>query len=182
VSESVSKSGRREESHFQSDRSDHGFAAAPEGARRETWGCPHAGLLAEAGGLLILAALAAVAQRQAAFWRDSETLWRRATACDAPNATAHYNLGVTLAEQGRRTEAIAHFEKTLKIQPGSADAHNNLGVVLAAAGRVDAALRHFQIALNIQPDYPDARRNAALALSILKTRKNPTPPRIASQP
>lgn len=124
---------------------------------------------------LLVAALMAAAHRQTAYWRDSETLWTRAMVCSESNATAHYNLGVMLAEQGRAAEAIAHFQESLKIQPRSADAHNNLGVVLAMLGRIDEAAGHFQKALQIQPDYPDARRNLGMAMAL--TRKN-NPPRL----
>ena len=93
---------------------------------------------------LALVMLAAIACRQTSYWRNSETLWTRTVACTTHNATAQYNLGVTLAQRGDIPDAIKCFQKTLAIQPRSGDAENNLGVLLAQSGRLDEAMRHFQ--------------------------------------
>ena len=68
-------------------------------------------------------------------------------ACTGPNATAAYNLGVTLAERGDTAAAIQCFQATLAIQPRSADAENDLGVLgpLRTARRT---MPHFRAALN----------------------------------
>ena len=64
---------------------------------------------------------------------------------------AHYNLGNALRSCGRLDEAIAEYQKALKIEPDDADAHNNLGVVLRSRGRVDEAIAEYRKALEIEP-------------------------------
>jgi Flp pilus assembly protein TadD len=39
---------------------------------------------------------------------------------------AHNNLGVVLAEEGRRAEAVASFREAVRLKPDYAEAHNNL--------------------------------------------------------
>ncbi len=52
-----------------------------------------------------------------------------------PGADAAYNRGNALARQGRYDEAIAQYDKALKLQPGMADAVANRKAVLAARKR-----------------------------------------------
>jgi Flp pilus assembly protein TadD len=61
-------------------------------------------------------------------------------------------------------EAIAHYQKTLALQPDCADAHNNLGIALLQQGRMNEAIGHFQKAVEIQPDYADAHNNLGYLL------------------
>jgi hypothetical protein len=127
----------------------------------------NAGYRRWAGGVasaLVLAALMACAWRQTSFWCDSETLWAHTVACTTHNATAQYNLGVTLAQRGDTAAAIRCFQATLAIQPRSADAENDLGVVLAMSGRLDEATPHFRAALRIRPDLTDAHNNLRMAI------------------
>ena len=68
---------------------------------------------ASVAALTILAILAVCAWRQASYWQNSETLWRRAIHCTDRNHLAHYNLGVALAARGQTGMAIEHYEKAL---------------------------------------------------------------------
>jgi protein O-mannosyl-transferase len=112
---------------------------------------------------LALVMLAAIAWQQTTYWRNSTALWVRALTCTTRNATAQYNLGVTLAQRGDTATAIRCFQNALAIQPRSADAENDLGVVLAMSGRLDEAVPHFQAALRIRPDLADAHNNLRMA-------------------
>jgi protein O-mannosyl-transferase len=113
---------------------------------------------------LALLVLAAIAWLQTSSWRDSTTLWVNTLACTTRNATAQYNLGVTLAQRGDTAAAIRCFENTLAIRPRSADAENDLGVLLAMSGRLDEAMRHFRAAVRIRPDLADAHNNLRMAI------------------
>ena len=118
------------------------------------------------GGLAtaILAALIFCARAQAAYWRDSESLWTRTLACTSGNYTAYNDLGNTLLQKGSVDEAIAHFQKALQINPHSAEAYINLGNVLIGEGKVDEAIAHYRKALQINPDYTEAHYNLGNAL------------------
>lgn len=82
-------------------------------------------------------------------------------------ADAEYNRGLELAKTpGKMTEAIAHFEAALRIDPNHAEAHNNLGFTLTSfPNRMPEALRHFEAAVRINPNYADAQYNLGVALT-----------------
>jgi tetratricopeptide (TPR) repeat protein len=119
--------------------------------------------VASAVWIVILAWAACV---QSSYWSDSETLWNRALACTTRNATAQYNLGVTLWQKNCPGEAIRCFREAIAIQPRGADAQNDLGVLLAQAGKLDEAKLHFQAALAVRPDMVDAHKNLAKTLEL----------------
>ena len=48
-------------------------------------------------------------------------------------AAIHNDLGVALARQGHREEAIQHFREALRIDPGLAAAQANLARALASS-------------------------------------------------
>lgn len=122
------------------------------------------------GIAFILAAVLAVTTRQQiAWWRDSIALWSRAVDLDQQNDIATYNLAIALADAGREDEAIAQYERTLKLVPEHEDARHNLRLIraaraeregdrLAATGRMDEAVEEYARALTL-----DARRLHARA-------------------
>jgi succinate dehydrogenase / fumarate reductase iron-sulfur subunit len=48
---------------------------------------------------------------------------------------AHESLGRTLTDQGRLDEAVEHFSRAVRLQPGSAQAHLDLGVARTRQGK-----------------------------------------------
>jgi len=84
--------------------------------------------------------------------------------CLDPSAQAHNELGFILANHGRATEAIAHFQRALSLKPDYAEAHNNLGVVLKSQGNLPEAIAHFEEAVRIKPDLAEAHNNLGIAL------------------
>jgi tetratricopeptide (TPR) repeat protein len=67
-------------------------------------------------------------------------------------ATAQFNLGIVLVEQGRPKEAIDHYKLAIAAEPEFDAAHTNLGRALASIGNTDEALIHFKQALAINPE------------------------------
>jgi tetratricopeptide (TPR) repeat protein len=96
------------------------------------------------------------ARNQAAYWKNSETLWTHTIACTTSNAIAHNNLGNALLQKGRVDEAITHFQEVLRIKPDDAKADFNLGNALLQKGNVDEAITRYQTALRIEPDFAGA--------------------------
>ena len=143
---------------------------------------PHGRWLRNVAAALTIAILAGCAWQQTSYWHDSETLWNRVLDCTTHNASAHYNLGVTLMERGRTDEALRHFQEAVNIQPHSADALNNIGIVLAERGRLDEAVTHFRQALRCQPDDADAHDNLATALKLQGKTEPPGPTTGAAKP
>lgn len=100
-------------------------------------------------------ALAMASRQQTKIWLDTERLWTDTLRVNPTSTLAHDNLGVALAEAGRKEDARAHFEASLRLQPGDPTAALNLGVDAAgreewteAIGRYKRALRqHYNSAL-----------------------------------
>jgi tetratricopeptide (TPR) repeat protein len=129
------------------------YIALVWGLADRRWGWLRKRWLCGVSSALVVLALMVCGWRQASFWRDDETLWRRTLDCTSDNVLAHHHLGVALAMRGRLDEAIGHFEKALEIRPGYAEVHNSLGNALATRGRLDEAIGHFRRASEVWPRF-----------------------------
>jgi tetratricopeptide (TPR) repeat protein len=91
---------------------------------------------------------------------------------------AYYNLGATLVNSGKASEAVDAFKKSVEVDPANADAHYQLGIclmsraqttpegkVVPAPGTVEA----FQKYIELKPDGP----NAAVAKDMIATLSGP---------
>ena len=128
---------------------------------------------------VLLAATAAVGgavvASQAALrpWASSRELWTHAIMVNSANDMAHYNLGATLAGEGRPSEAVVHYRAAVTLNPAHADARANLDRLEAATleqegnrlmddGRERDALLRYAEAVRRDP----ARRHAQGALGM----------------
>jgi protein O-mannosyl-transferase len=75
------------------------------------------------------------------------------------SATAHYDLGVTLAQTGHLDRAIEQYRLAIKLDPQHARALNNLGAVYYRRREIKQAVDCYQRALQCQPDYAEAHYN-----------------------
>ncbi len=83
---------------------------------------------------------------------QSELLIWQDTVAKAPgNVRAHNDLGLALTKHQRFDEAIAEFQKAVKLDSEYVHAHINLGNELAKCGRIDEAVDHFQQAVRLRP-------------------------------
>ena len=97
--------------------------------------------------------------------QDAVSLFGRALAIkEQPDF--HYNIGLAKWALGQRTEAIAHWERALALNPDFAQAHMNLGNALREDGRTTESVMHLRRALQLQPS-PFAHNNLGLALAVL---------------
>jgi hypothetical protein len=117
---------------------------------------------APAAGMVLLAVLALLTDRQVRLWSDDEQLFRQAIAVTGPNVRAQEMLANVLQSRGRDEEAYDHLQEAVRILPNP---HS-----LAAAGRLlvklgyrDRAEKIYQVALHLDP----AQEEAALGLSRL---------------
>jgi Tfp pilus assembly protein PilF len=99
-------------------------------------------------GVVVLASLS---WQQSQYWRNSETLWRRALAVDATSSAAHLNLGNALLDQGRIEEAKDHYLTAIEIEPEAANARVNLGMILSRQGMLKESTEQIQLGLRIDP-------------------------------
>lgn len=77
------------------------------------------------------------------------------------DATSLCQLGNTLYQQGRRTEALVAYEKSLEIKPDYPAALNNRGVTLLALKEPVRALESFDAAIALHPTFAEAFYNKA---------------------
>src|SRR2546426_4781789 len=101
---------------------------------------------------------------QVHIWHDSERLWTHVLAVEPDAIIAENNLGVELERQGRRGEAIEHFQRAVRISPEYALPHHNWGQVLNRQGNHAGAIAHFQEALRLRPDLAEAHNDWGVAL------------------
>src|SRR5213594_1056345 len=73
---------------------------------------------------LLLLGLGPLTWNQVHVWHDSEKLWSHAVAIDPGAPVGQYSLGMALAQQGKLTEAMAHYQTALRLNPDYVDAHN----------------------------------------------------------
>lgn len=111
-----------------------------------------------------IAALTLTTRARNEVFQSEERLWRDTVAKAPDNPRAHYNLGLTLAIQGRTDEAAAHFQRTLELRSNHAFAHFELGKAALQAERWADAAARFENALQADAGFVDARVNLAKAL------------------
>ncbi|MGC4070690.1 MAG: tetratricopeptide repeat protein [Polyangiaceae bacterium] len=110
---------------------------------------------------------AALRQHQAGSFDDAELLYRNVIAQNPNHAPALSNLGVLARRKKRTKEAIAYYQRSLRVDPKVASTHHNLGNALLDGGRLEDAKREFLVALQLKPDYVEARLSLAGVLVTL---------------
>jgi Tfp pilus assembly protein PilF len=115
-------------------------------------------------GALVLAACAAVTERQLSYWTDSGTLFRHALEVTKDNYMAWNNLGTHLLRQGKNTEALQCFKTSLEECERPVNSRN-MGRALAALHRPLESVRFFRKALALDPNYIPARMSLADSLA-----------------
>ncbi|HEX4582544.1 MAG TPA: tetratricopeptide repeat protein [Acidobacteriaceae bacterium] len=103
---------------------------------------------------------------QIGYWRNSETLFRRALAVTNDNKVANNNLGSYLMDSGRVSEALPYFETAVRIDPESAISRVDLGTALGQMGRLPEAIAQLQIAVRLSPDALKPHSDLGTALAI----------------
>ena len=142
-------------------------------------------------GIVVLGLLGYVAHAQAAWWRNSETLYYHTLSITPDNWFIRNALGRFLLMEDQRiigTEGISsnayrlskaaadQLEKANDVDSGIADIHNNLGVAYRAlclfsafgedsTTRLRAATEQFKESLRIDPKPNDASLNLAMTLA-----------------
>ena len=115
-------------------------------------------------GALAVALLLAVCMVQVRYWRDDETLTRRALALNERNWFAHNLLGVALFQDQRIHLAESHFRRSLELYDGSMHAHANLAKTRAALGDFAEAAREYRRAIRLSPETWSYRKDLSVVL------------------
>lgn len=118
--------------------------------------------LVPAAALAVLA-LALMAHREVWRWRDSLTIFGRATQVTRGNHIALEQMGMAYASQGRQAEAIDAFRQSIAAFPFRATAHTGLGTALGISGRPREAAEALTMAVRIDPALALAHGNLGAA-------------------
>jgi tetratricopeptide (TPR) repeat protein len=110
-------------------------------------------------GALIICSLAIRSFFQTSYWRESETLWQHTVDITSANHVAENGLGNAFFEEGKLSDAIAHYRAALAIKPDYFLIHSNLGNALLRANQLDEAIVQLQDAIRINPNYAQAYNN-----------------------
>jgi Flp pilus assembly protein TadD len=114
---------------------------------------------------IILSIYAALAWQQAQYWRDGETVFRRALSVTTGNYVAHTGLAAVLTAQGRYTEGIEAYGDAIRAAPEFPEAYAGLGRVLLASDRAEAAVPALTEAVRLVPRDAVSQSNLATALA-----------------
>jgi protein O-GlcNAc transferase len=69
---------------------------------------------------------------------------------------AYHNLGTVYLRLGRREEAVAAYQESLRLRPNSPGTHFQLGNALRDGGRLREAVATWEEVLRLQPEHPGA--------------------------
>lgn len=97
----------------------------------------------------------------------AEELYRAALEEEPDNAIIYFNLGNTLAKQGKIEEAIQtylQYESMVELPEEKSLAEYNIGTVLSESGQWKPAVQHLRNALKYNPGDEDAKHNYERAL------------------
>jgi predicted O-linked N-acetylglucosamine transferase (SPINDLY family) len=96
---------------------------------------------------------------------QAERLYREVLARHPDDPRANLLLGTLVAQAGRVAEAVGHFERAARAEPGNADAQASLGMALAQVGRREEAAEALAAAVARNPDHVMARFNLGVLRS-----------------
>jgi tetratricopeptide (TPR) repeat protein len=107
---------------------------------------------------------ASVAFVQVGYWRDSITLFRRATAAGKENPHTLTTLAWAYVDAKQFHEALPYLRRALELGPDFGQAHFLLGAVLQKESKFDEAAEHFRAALDTDDDNAAAHLNLGTIL------------------
>ncbi len=95
---------------------------------------------------------------------QAEKTCQKILSADPSSAVTLNLLAVIHMARGRKTLALAHYDRAVKLRPDFAEAWSNRGMLLQTLGRRTEALESFDRALTLQPDHVGLLNNRAALL------------------
>ncbi len=106
---------------------------------------------AAAVGAAVLVSLGLLTCRQTRIYNGEETLWKDTLSKNSSCFMCETNYGFWLVNAGRVSEAVAHFETSLRLRPDNVPALLNLGRVAEQRGNLGEARARLSAAYGIDP-------------------------------
>lgn len=113
-------------------------------------------------------AFSVISFRQTSFWKNNETVYRRALTVTKDNFLISHNLCYTLTIEDRLDEAEPLCRRTLELNPNFYEGYNTLGIWQIKRGQYAEAEQSFKQALEKAPNFTLANANLSVAQSLLK--------------
>lgn len=104
-------------------------------------------------------------------YEDAEATYRKASAANAQNPEAQYNLGCALMAQQKDSMAMKCFQNSAQLHTDKqrkAQAYHNMGVILQQKKQFGEAAEAYKAALRNNPKDNETRYNLALCLKQMK--------------
>jgi tetratricopeptide (TPR) repeat protein len=122
--------------------------------------------VAAAAAVVVLAAFGLRTVAETSYWKDSESLFRRAIAVDRANYSAWFYLGNALMNvPGQQSEALLAYRYAVDFRPDFVEARERLARALCEAGECDEGLREFERVLRERPHFATASFDMGNALT-----------------
>lgn len=99
---------------------------------------------------------------------DAEPLLRRLATERPGDAAIHLQLGRVFEAEGKKDDAIAEFQTTLKLTPADADAQRDIADLYASEGKNDLAEGAYRALVAVQPKDPEVHHGLGKALLLQK--------------
>ncbi|HMJ08618.1 MAG TPA: tetratricopeptide repeat protein, partial [Pyrinomonadaceae bacterium] len=115
---------------------------------------------------LIIVALTGLSIRQAAFWKNGETLYRHTLAVTKNNDLISQSLCYDLVFKERLDEAEGFCRSSIEIRPNNFEAHNTLGILQFKRGNLAEAEASFRQAISLSANDWSAYANLALVQTL----------------
>lgn len=107
-------------------------------------------------GIIFLTIMSILTWQQCGYWKNSISLFGRTLQVTKDNYLMQNNLGVTLFEEGKITEALDRYDEAIRIKPDYADAYYNRGNAYARLISHQTAIENYNKAISLKPDYVQA--------------------------
>jgi tetratricopeptide (TPR) repeat protein len=115
--------------------------------------------------LLIVVLLGLKTASQTRIWRDGVTFWTNEINLYPESNIGFHNRGLAYRYEGRHDEAIADFDRALRIDPSEVNSYIERGAAYLIMGRTSDAVADFSRAIEIDSDDYVARVNRAVAFA-----------------
>jgi Flp pilus assembly protein TadD len=98
-------------------------------------------------------------------WNSPAALYSSSLEATPLSPTLYFNLGFTLREDGKLTEAVQAYQNAIRLNPHYQRAYSSLGETYARLGQLDEAQAAYRRALDLDPNDAGTTLNLAVVLN-----------------
>ena len=109
--------------------------------------------------VILIAFYAFLTFRQNTYWKDPAAFYEHTAEFSMDSTRPYNNLGSSYKEQGKITEAIEAYKKSIALSPMHVEPYYNLGVLYQETGKYAEALPYYQKTLELDPKHVQAATN-----------------------